>query len=94
MFCSACGEKIADKAVICPKCGVATENNGNQKAMGKGLIIGSYVGAVLMPIVGMILGIYLLIKKQVGHGIGALVLSVFMFYFWSGFLQAFSRHIH
>ena len=26
MYCSNCGAQIDDKAVICPKCGVATEN--------------------------------------------------------------------
>ena len=93
MFCSACGEKIADKAVICPKCGVATGNNPEPSDVTRRTIIGAYVAAVVIPIVGFILGIYLLVKREVGHGIGALVLSVVMTMFWSGFLQGLSRHI-
>lgn len=27
MYCKNCGNEIDDKAVICPNCGVATDNN-------------------------------------------------------------------
>lgn len=34
MFCSNCGSQIDDKAVVCPKCGVATSNFAAQSAPG------------------------------------------------------------
>ncbi len=33
MFCKNCGKQIDDKAVICPNCGVATDNFANQNAV-------------------------------------------------------------
>ena len=35
MFCTNCGAEINDKALICPKCGVPTDNYGSDKKVGE-----------------------------------------------------------
>jgi hypothetical protein len=41
-----------------------------------------------MPILGLPLCIYCLMKGKVLHFIGIAVVSVFMFFFWMGFFSA------
>jgi len=63
MFCKKCGQEINDNAVICPHCGVATDNymkpanpsstNGGQKLNGLAL------AGMICAIVGIIGGDYL-----------------------------------
>lgn len=67
MFCSKCGNQIDDDAIVCPKCGCATSNyhpasnkQGSQSVVEEEkstLSTLSIVFAILMPIVGLILGI-------------------------------------
>jgi hypothetical protein len=45
----------------------------------KSTIICSYVISVLMPLFGFFAGIYLIAKKQTGHGVACMALSIFMF---------------
>jgi hypothetical protein len=89
MYCSSCGSQIALNAVICPKCGVATSNfNVNNKNIATaGYVVASYIASFILPIVGVILGIYLLCKGRPGHGLGSLVLSIFMWAFWFGLIS-------
>ena len=42
-------------------------------------IAGSYFLAVLIPIIGFFAGLYLILKKQAGHGVACMALSVIMF---------------
>ncbi len=49
--------------------------------VGTGTIVCSYILALLMPLFGFFAGIYLLAKKQVGHGVTCMAISVFMFLF-------------
>lgn len=69
MFCQKCGNEIEDSAVVCPKCGCPTENNnfsaspvssnvpiienGEKRTLADCAIVFS----ILIPIVGLILGI-------------------------------------
>jgi hypothetical protein len=53
------------------------------------LVVCGYVTAVVVPVVGFVLGIILLVKGRVAHGVGVVLLSVFMTFFWAGFIPAF-----
>lgn len=90
MFCKACGSEIVETAVICPKCGTATGTASVTETpeKAKQLITWGYVGAVLMPIVGIILGIVNMVKGRIGHGVGQITVSVFFWMFWIGFFGA------
>lgn len=50
-FCANCGEKLNEKAIVCVKCGVPTENYVDQKAKvkqpGKGLGIASMILGII-----------------------------------------------
>lgn len=89
MFCKKCGNKIADDAIVCTKCGVPTGIIFNEKKeteeVGQIIIIVGYILAFLMPIVGGIVGIYMMAKRRPGHGIAMLVLAVMSSVFWFDF---------
>lgn len=57
----------------------------------KGMLTAAYVFAIVMPIVGFVLGILLLTRRETAHGLGALVLSVVMACFWWGFGAGFAE---
>ena len=42
------------------------------------LLVVSYAGALLLPIVGFILGIVLLVRRQTAHGVAVVLISVAM----------------
>ena len=94
MFCKSCGKEILAEAVVCVGCGVATDKgkestvDTKKEASIKNEIICGWIGAVVMPIVGLIVGLILLTKGKVVHGIGQIVLSIFMSFFWYGFFSA------
>lgn len=79
MFCAKCGKEINDEAVICPNCGCSTGKNSaspsapaeEDKASG-GLIAAS----ILLPIVGVILGIVNLCKKKTKSGTTYLLVGI------------------
>ena len=91
MFCSSCGSSLAEKAVICPKCGSPTENFKKSDEVSDRTITASYIGGAILPLIGVIMGLYLLIKGKVAHAIGIIVLSIFMGWFWYGFWIGFLR---
>lgn len=86
MFCTRCGNEVPNDAVVCTKCGVATENFAKGGSVSQGVIVSGYVLAFLVPLIGGIVGLYLLLKNEAGHGIGILVLAVCSFFFWMGVL--------
>ena len=88
MFCSTCGNAVHENAVICPKCGCPLKETPKAPEVSSGVITAGYVCAVLLPLVGFIIGIVLLAKGKAGHGIGAIVLSIFCFFFWIGVMSA------
>lgn len=46
---------------------------------GSGVLIGvSYAAALLLPIVGFILGIVLLVRRETGHGLAVFLISIAM----------------
>lgn len=54
MFCKNCGAEIDDKAVVCPKCGVA-QSNIPQASQNDAPNIGFAFLSFLIPIVGLVL---------------------------------------
>lgn len=80
MFCTKCGNEIFEEALICPKCGCATANMEAQTGETSALATCGIVFAVLMPIVGLILGIIGTVKyKNEAYkkkSISAIVLSI------------------
>ena len=93
MFCKNCGKEVAATAVVCLGCGSAVAGSAHQE-VSTGAIAGSYIAAFVIPLVGLIMGVYLLIKAKIGHGIGVLMLSVFSIYFWIGFWEGFNNALN
>jgi hypothetical protein len=50
-----------------------------QDRASKGALIAGYVFAVLMPFVGLIVGIVVMFKRRLGHGIAIVALSTLVF---------------
>lgn len=87
MYCNKCGKEINDEAVVCIHCGCAVNNGAKNNPMVpteddkvSAIII---ICTILIPLVGMILGIVNLCKKKtrsggiyLGVGIGAWVLNM------------------
>lgn len=44
-----------------------------------GVVVAGYLMAVLIPLIGLIVGIVLMLKRRMGHGIGVMALSVVTF---------------
>lgn len=78
MFCSECGNQIADRAVVCPKCGTATKNFGYyvrrettpiqsaplSEPVGRGTLICAYILCFIAPFFGFLAGLYLTLRKN------------------------------
>jgi phage FluMu protein Com len=85
IFCQHCGTKIKREAIYCPKCGC--ENKINKTAnplesssgnISGGTIGGAYFLSIVIPLFGIIAGIYLMVKKEIFHGLMCIILSVFV----------------
>ena len=79
-YCPSCGEQLVDNARFCKSCGLNLENieqntNAGQQASQnhtipvvendhKFAIIAGYILAVLIPLFGIIIGIYLYTRKD------------------------------
>ncbi|MDE7395696.1 MAG: zinc-ribbon domain-containing protein [Clostridiales bacterium] len=79
MFCKKCGAEIDDNAVVCPKCGVATENyqkqsdNGQKPTKGKegnGIAIAGFICSFFIPLLGWIFGGIGLARSKQRNGKG------------------------
>jgi DNA-directed RNA polymerase subunit RPC12/RpoP len=80
MYCSACGHQISDQAIACPNCGVATKNfvqpDTPVERVAIGTIVCAYLLALIAPLFGMISGAYLVSKKEQGHGLACMLISL------------------
>lgn len=93
-FCPSCGEELVDGANFCKSCGYDLKNNREnrfvknpenlqrpaaEKSYKIHIIIG-YACAVLIPLIGFIIGIYLMTRKDSSnvrkHATYILILSV------------------
>jgi DNA-directed RNA polymerase subunit RPC12/RpoP len=90
--CQHCHAEFEDegleRTVFCPSCGKETfirakgsdysahAATAPEKDSLGNLIAAGYITAILMPLVGFIIGIILLAKNRVGSGIGCIIVSV------------------
>jgi hypothetical protein len=82
-----------EKTVFCPSCGKETHIRPVGSSFGPirsvetadydGVIMAGYFLAVLLPLFGFFVGVYLLVKSQHGHGVAAMALSVFSIIIWT-----------
>ena len=80
MFCPSCGEELPEGTKFCKNCGKDLTNMQSGTAVPapvaendhKAAVIIGYIAAILIPIVGLIIGIYLYTRKDsqnaVKHG--------------------------
>ena len=75
MYCKKCGKEIFDEAVVCPYCGVMTDNadiafkevEGKQ---GNGMAIAGFICSFFVPLLGWIFGGIGLARAQKRQGKG------------------------
>jgi len=91
MFCKACGHEMLDSATMCVGCGTPVKQSGE---VSKALLVWGWVCAVLLPIVGLILGIVVTVKQRWGHGIGMIVASIFFWFFWIAFFAELTTALY
>jgi hypothetical protein len=72
MFCSNCGAQIDDKAMLCPKCGVATSNYYHGPAAVDPAIGYDWLTTLLLCVFLGGLGIHSFYTKKTGIGIAQL----------------------
>lgn len=78
-FCRNCGKEIDDKAVICIHCGVPQEdiqNNTNNNEEDRKATAAEILASILLPIVGVIMGIVYLSKGKKTAGTTALIAGI------------------
>lgn len=92
-YCPNCGESLVDEAKFCKNCGEKLSNVSpspvSQKPASESshliAIILGYVLALLIPLFGLIIGIYLLTRKDSSsasiHGIIMIVLALVVWFF-------------
>jgi ribosomal protein L37AE/L43A len=104
--CPYCGEKILQVARICKHCRSDLTGGQNMppveknklapaevslpKALNGWNILGAYVIAIVIPFIGFFNGIYLLAKKEVGHGLACIAISILAFFIYLGMWNHFS----
>ena len=98
-YCPSCGEKLIDEARFCKNCGIELENNqGNINAHHENTqqfktatekshtlaIVAGYVLAILIPLFGLIISIYLLTRDDSPnakkHGKYVLIVTVIVWF--------------
>ena len=72
-FCPYCGEELIDDAKFCKRCGSSISAGATRPQFNSGqpaeksytitLVVG-YIAAILIPIIGIIIGIYLMTRKD------------------------------
>lgn len=81
-----------EKTVFCPACGKETHilpagsnfvpiKTGADSEMDAAIAAG-YAFAILLPVIGFFIGVYLAIKNEVGHGVAAMALSCIASSLW------------
>ena len=92
MYCTVCGTEINNEAIICPHCGVATQNYNASKIQGlngdkNGMAIAGFVCSFFIPLLGWIfsgIGLHRANKrngKNKGFAVAGIVISCVMFVF-------------
>ena len=75
MFCSNCGAQIDDKAVICVKCGVATNNLNNETSILGSAPAGRFEWLTVLLLCFFLggLGVHSFYTKKTGIGVAQLL---------------------
>lgn len=87
VFCRGCGKEIHESAPICPHCGAPQYVKGTAAPanVSTGLLVCGYASALLFPFAGIVIGIMVLIRGAIGHGIAILgILSLWAFLAYVG----------
>ena len=94
MFCKNCGKELCENAVICPSCGVATDNMEKvaqaeeKQEQGNGMAIAGFICSFFVPILGWIFGGIGLSRsakrngKGKGFSVAALAIATGMFFIY------------
>ena len=86
-YCSACGNEVVDTAVICPKCGSPVAANASiPTEFPTWAVWVGWIGAVVMPLVGIAFGIWALVKKKVGMGVAMILVSILAWAMWAAIM--------
>ena len=82
-----------ERTIFCPSCGKETHilpvgsnfahPRNIETADWDAVITAAYALAILLPVFGFFIGLYLVIKNQHGHGIAAMALSTFAGAVWT-----------
>lgn len=76
--CPDCGREVSLNAASCPHCGARSRAGADRSTIRL-----AYVFAILIPIVGIILGIILITKNEPSHGAAAIAISIVVgSFFW------------
>lgn len=90
MFCPDCGSEVSNHAIKCPKCSypinrlfkndIALETTPkNESIIWVGYLM-AFLSLLIFPflfmLIGVIIGIVNITKKEVGHGIAQIILSI------------------
>ena len=84
MFCKNCGSQIDDNAVVCPHCGVATQNlNATTQKSSNGFAVAGFVLSFFFAVLGLIFSIIGLNKaKTTGSGKGLSIAGLVISLVW------------
>jgi len=92
--CGRCGTKLDKLTNVCPKCNallyvpvVEISQQENYALRGAG-----YLLSFFLPILGFILGFYMLFTKDAKHGINVTLLSIFWILVWATALGIYPVH--
>lgn len=92
MYCPNCGVETLVEDKFCANCGqnlnptsiIGTSNTLTVKPKRTSLKIVGWLGAVFMPIIGIIASVILMFKDEAAHGLMMLAVSLFMTFVWMG----------
>lgn len=76
-FCTSCGQNQSERPVYAPALQSRQESGPST-----GWLVAGWIGAVMLPVLGVAVSIWAMIKGKVGVGIGMLVTSIIFWSFW------------